>query len=127
MSDQEPNSINCKSVLVGLSSHLDCLAQRICQVEETLGGLFTGSEHLDGRITISKLQALDFVRQALEDCALLVHYLALEQGSDNIQTLRNSQKLLAELKLEATQSLLTPTVAPAKKQPPVHDGGIDLF
>jgi hypothetical protein len=110
-----------------LSTHLDGLARRISEVEEASCGILTDPSALNGHDAITKFQALDFVRQALEDCAVLVHHMALEQGADNSQYLGNSQMLRAKLKLEATQSLLTPKLASGKKRSLAQDGGIDLF
>ena len=127
MDDPHQSPVDGRSVLFDLFTHLDELARRISEVEEALCGLFTEPGTLNGHDAITKFQALDFVRQALEDCAVLVHHMALEPGAHNSQYFGNGKMLLAKLKLEATQSLLTPKLASGKKRSPAQDGGIDLF
>ena len=52
-----------------LSKHLDSLANQIAAVEETLCETLTENE--SKKIDVEKIQGLDYVRQSLEDCALL--------------------------------------------------------
>ena len=54
-------------------------------------------------VAVDKIQSLDFVRQSLEDCALLLHYLS-EQQSEQLQT----QLLLETARQKMKLSILLP-------------------
>ena len=96
--------IEISSVLERLSVHLDLLAGQVFDVEEELGNLLTG--HKSGEeLSITKLQSLDFTRQSLEDCALLLQGLVPHTSSTSIEF---STVLAASnnLKLNSTRSIL---------------------
>ena len=65
-----------ESALGNLSQHLDALSGKIFTIEEVLGtDLFSNSSD-QTTVPITTLQSLDFVRQSLEDCALLTHFIS---------------------------------------------------
>lgn len=104
-----------------LSVHLDSLAAEVHEIEHAIGQeLGKDSTFDDGQI--KRLQRLDFLRQSLEDMALLKHFMA----DHLIGEIPNG--LESRLRLESTRTLLKPR----QKQPePVLQsralGDVDLF
>ena len=105
-----------------LSTHLDSLAGQIFSVEEALGQVLTVDTQTSNSL-ITKFQSLDFTRQSLEDCALLVHLLS---KNDEIATMHldDTTQACAKLKLDVTRSLIATRSDLAQKS--TH-GDFDLF
>lgn len=102
-----------------LSLHLEGLAEEILALEQAISGPLEGPRMDEG--AIRQVQRLDFVRQSLEDCALLVHLLGrVAQGQIDRGAVQH------RLTLETTRALLIcPKTAPTPK--PLAQGEIDLF
>ena len=85
-----------------MSLHLDMLAGRIFEVEEVLSDLLQKSGEVD-TLPISKFQTLDFTRQSLEDCALLLNYLSCKRtlSTEYLDQIEINSKL----KLASTRDL----------------------
>ncbi|WP_227272536.1 hypothetical protein [Roseobacter weihaiensis] len=93
------------STLQKLSVHLDMLAGQVFEAEEAIGNLLApGSQ--TRTLPITRLQSLDFTRQSLEDCALLLHFLSNDKSAALVQ-ISDSSVLQDKLKLAATKNLLT--------------------
>jgi hypothetical protein len=104
-----------------LSQHMDMLAAEVHRVEQTLGGTFEKAPSLGGA-TIMQLQSLDFLRQSLEDLALLTHTLgrlATEHAPDAL----DAELLSSKCRLASTRRLMA-QVAEADAGP---EGTLDLF
>ncbi|GFE51778.1 hypothetical protein So717_35310 [Roseobacter cerasinus] len=86
-----------------LSQYLDKLSAQIFDVEETIGQSIGLLQSPDAQ-TITNLQALDFVRQSLEDLALML--LLLSQSEKSVLNASDLCKLSEKLKLEATRAIL---------------------
>lgn len=84
-----------------LSTHLDVLADQVCSLEEILCEAFSERKS-QPRIDLTKLQSLDFVRQSLEDCAILTLLMSNHTDANPITT----QQLSRRLKLESTRSII---------------------
>ncbi|WP_299508482.1 hypothetical protein [uncultured Roseobacter sp.] len=92
-----------KDILKRVSAYLDKLAGQVFDLEETIGHAVREGKASDPQ-TITKLQTLDFLRQSLEDLALMTLLL----GSSEKAKLASGdlQKVGEKLKLQATQTLL---------------------
>lgn len=112
-------------ILARLSAHLDKLAAQVFDVEEALGDLISTGGTTD-KPSVTKLQSLDFVRQSLEDCALLAHQLGAQPilSSEEGAAL---EVLRAKLKLAATQELVSPEKNDPKRHLVSGNGDLDLF
>ncbi|MEE4189792.1 MAG: hypothetical protein V2I76_15285 [Roseobacter sp.] len=107
-----PTGVKTREILQRLSDHLDMLAGQVCSTEEAVGKALQGQvPQLD--LSVTQLQALDFMRQSLEDCALLTLLLAKENKSHFDQSV-DADTLAAKLRLEATKSLVKPVTPNAK-------------
>ncbi|MDW4496485.1 hypothetical protein R5H30_00710 [Sulfitobacter sp. D35] len=112
------------TVLSRVSRHLDGMAGQIFSLEEAV------SRGMPGRAAdhaaIRELQTLDFLRQSLEDLALLAHQLHLHADTSNVEDLP-VLKIARALKLDSTRTLLDC----AAGLPVVDDratvGDLDLF
>ncbi|MEP1614641.1 MAG: hypothetical protein ABJL72_22310 [Roseobacter sp.] len=110
------------TTLEKMSNHLDLLAGKIYDVEEELGTLLN-SEIKTNNLSLSKFQSLDFTRQSLEDCALLLHLISRNTGLSKIN-LCDSIDLKSKLKLEATRSLMQMSALETTNS---KSGDLDLF
>lgn len=99
----EPCDLPLETVLSNVSAHLDQLAGRIHDLEETLGETLS-ADHT-AVASISKFQSLDFIRQSLEDCAMLVHYLSIATATTSSPLVR-ADKMAPRLKLDNTKTLI---------------------
>lgn len=123
---QKPCDLPLETVLSNISSHLDQLAGRIYDIEETLGEtLATNKAEIS---SITKFQSLDFIRQSLEDCAMLVHLLSTH-APPAASSIDNSSQMASRLRLDVTRSLM---VAPANdpsafEKNDADVGDVDLF
>ena len=93
-------------VLARLSKHLDHLSGQVFDTEEQLGELLLTMPP-QKPVAVDKIQSLDFVRQSLEDCALLLHYLS-EQQSEQLQTQLLLETARQKMKLNTTQNIVIP-------------------
>jgi hypothetical protein len=107
--------------LARLSSHLDVLAGQLFHVEEALGQVLSSPKRNEG-VSVTEFQSLDFARQSLEDCALMLHILSQDPSAE--AEFRNTLTAKEKLKLEATRRLLTPQSGNANS---ISSGEIDLF
>ena len=104
-----------------MSDHLDMLAGQIFDVEEELGTLLVSADP-QSAISITRFQSLDFTRQSLEDCALLLSLLSRE---DVLEKSIHEEKLVAQkLKLDATRALLSRNTTERRSS---NLGDVDLF
>lgn len=87
-----------------LSSHLDQLAGKIYDVEQTLGDALTSTSTQTTSIT--RFQALDFVRQSLEDCSLLIHFLSALDAEESAMHADQLVHIEKKLKLDTTKALV---------------------
>lgn len=117
--------IELSLVLARLSAHLDKVAEQVHEVEAELGTLLSVRQS-EIHKSISKIQLLDFVRQSLEDCALLTHFLSTSAAFNNLDN-ETARTLSAKLKLSATQDLLTRDHKDYQKASRENYGIIDFF
>lgn len=112
----------CLKVLAArLSAHLDMIAGQIYDIEKDLGMVLSGKSTSEA-ISITKTQRLDFARQSLEDCALLMHLISSPQTNE-LGSVHDVEKIAARLKLETTQGLMRSD----DTKPDPASGEIDLF
>lgn len=90
-------------VIERLSTYLDRLAGQVFELENTVSRT-VGEQKASDPSTITNLQSLDFLRQSLEDLALMTHLLS-KHGKLRL-SVAELQDVSAKLKLKATQSLL---------------------
>lgn len=90
-------------VIERLSTYLDRLAGQVFELENTVSRTVRERKASDPS-TITNLQGLDFLRQSLEDLALMTHFLSKQEKLRF--TAAELQDFSAKLKLKATQSLL---------------------
>ena len=105
-------------ILYSLSDHLDMLAGQILSMEETVGDALRGETN-DFAASVSKLQSLDYVRQSLEDCAVLALIIAKNQENG---VAPQANQLREKLKLESTKELVSPAAGSTQKL-----GEVQLF
>lgn len=113
-----PKDLN--EFLGDFSNQLDRIASQVFHVEEVISELLSARAATDYS-TITKLQSLDYIRQSLEDLALLAHLLKIQ----NLEAKIEVNRLLPRLKLEETARLLERKNN--KQRPAQSNGEIDLF
>lgn len=94
-------SLAVSDLMRQLSAHLDCLAAEVHEIEYAIGKEPENDSSFDND-QIKRLQRLDFLRQSLEDLALLNHFLADHVTGEIPHSLEN------RLRLEATRALFKP-------------------
>lgn len=115
----EDSVVSISVVLDRLSNHLDMLAGKVLATEEAVGKALQGDKApLEN--AVGRLQTLDFLRQSLEDCAMLSLMLATHKNGDNSAV--SIEQLEQRLKLEATKNLLVTRVSK-----PLQGGDVQLF
>lgn len=92
------------AILERLSSYLDKLAAQVFSLEEAVGQVVEVEKKSDSQ-TIKKLQTLDFLRQSLEDLAMMVLMLASDTGESSIGA-TDLAKVEKKLKLKITKAIL---------------------
>jgi len=112
-------------ILARVSGHLDALAAQVFTIEQAVGATVLRSGNTSGA-TITEIQGLDFLRQSLEDMALLMHLLnkrekALNSGDSDLQ------RIAQRLKLNSTQKLLRSDVCKKRQIETETSGELDLF
>lgn len=110
------SSNELSAVLARLSAHLDKMAGQVHDIEAELGNILL-ADRSERHISISKIQLLHFIRQSIEDCALLTHYLSTsrdfsEQRAEAVAEMRAKLKLPVRKTCfsHATQIGTTPSV-----------------
>lgn len=114
--------VEIHSVLQKLSIHLDFLAGRVFEVEEELGKLILGGKSSE-EVSITKIQSLDFTRQSLEDCAILLQVLK-RHVSDTSFRVSCDVVSSNKLKLNSTKSILGSSLTNAETD---VSGQVDIF
>ena len=119
---ENTENIDMPGVLQRLSNHLDFLAGRVFEVEQELGALLTRANSSE-EISITKIQSLDFTRQSLEDCSLLLQVLRTHSKS-GLEAGSNFEMSFKKLKLKSTESILNPNTQSSESD---RSGQVDLF
>ena len=109
-------------VLDRLSVHLDMIAGQVFDVEEAISPLLSNNI-ASSNPSIEKFQSLDFVRQTLEDCSLLVGILSKENSTTGVSIFDKTQ-ITNRLKLDITRELLTDNVPSIRFE---SGGDIEFF
>ncbi|WP_299507980.1 hypothetical protein [uncultured Roseobacter sp.] len=100
----ETSQLDPMPAIVGrLSCYLDKLAGQVFDIEETICQALADSTE-SSKNTITDLQALDFLRQSLEDLALMTLLLSERDGKD--LGAKGLHGVSDKLKLRTTRSLL---------------------
>ena len=113
-----------RDVLKRLSAYLDKLAAQVFDLEDTVGQTVNNRNETNSE-TITNLQALDFLRQSLEDLALMTLLLATSD-----KTCLNSNEINdvgKKLKLKTTRSLLAGQDSQYSSRESETRGDLDLF
>ena len=118
------HSIPLAGVLKQISAHLDTLAANVFSIEEAVAETVSNARTTT-RGSISDLQKLDFLRQSLEDTALLLHLLSHQQHMSGT-ALGEVCCIASKLKLNTTQALLSFSSEQATQKAEVS-GDLDLF
>lgn len=106
-----------------MSAHVEMLAQKVARTEDAVGDRLT--LHHGGAQGISDLQNLDYLRQSLEDLALLTAALSDATGPAGFNGMAQAR---AALRLADTRALLCPGAGPAGMPFASDPGGeVDLF
>jgi hypothetical protein len=107
---EQSSEATVSMALQRMSLHLDMLAGQIFEVEEALSHLLQRNGDVDA-LPISRFQALDFTRQSLEDCALLLNHLSCNQTltTEYVDQVEVSSKL----KLSSTRELAASSSMPS--------------
>ncbi len=121
MSTFQRDDTSLKSVLLRLSDHLDSLSTKVLIVEEALGDTL-GKFDQQTAIDLKKVQQLDYVRQSIEDCALLSLLLA-QMDFEVLDVIFDERQIATRLKLESTVSILKSTQSLNRSV----DDGVQLF
>ncbi|MFK7764368.1 MAG: hypothetical protein AB8B62_13995 [Roseobacter sp.] len=114
--------IIASDVLKRLSVHLDHLSSKIFEVEEALGELLNHESKHEG-LPITKFQSLDFTRQSLEDCSLLLCFFSQIESFQE-SSIDDRNLIIEGLKLDITRSLVQPNSSIASLD---NTGEVDLF
>ncbi|NNE52944.1 MAG: hypothetical protein HKN30_11150 [Sulfitobacter sp.] len=102
-----------------VAEHLDHLANEAHLLEQAVCDAWDTQASGDPA-AVQQLQRLDFLRQSLEDCALLTHLLSrLDTAAPKLDP------LIQKLRLESTRALFAAPAAPGPPAPP--SGEVDLF
>jgi hypothetical protein len=122
----QPPAFELSIVLRQISSHLDGLSIQVQGIESTFGAqLNPGAPPQSGLIT--QLQSLDYLRQSLQDLAVLLTHLSEVEGMNTVPFGQIS-KINGILKLSDTKAILMPQVETAGfGKDGSSFGTIDLF
>jgi hypothetical protein len=104
-----------------MSEHLDHLAANVFRVEEAIGELLD-QKVVPSTVPLTKLQTLDYTRQSLEDCALLLHLISKESEGDEKSA--DFFKLKSRLRLKTTRDIIDGRVNSNRSS---SNNDIDLF
>ncbi|WP_195822049.1 hypothetical protein [Roseobacter sp. MH60115] len=111
-------------IIERLSTYLDRLAGQVFELENTVSRT-VGEKTTSDTSTITDLQGLDFLRQSLEDLALMTLLMSRQEASRF--SAADLQEVSAKLKLKATQSLLQGENHTHFGEKPDSTGDLDLF
>jgi len=92
------------SIFRRLSLHLSALSEHALKVEKTLGDSYLPSSGKFHKDSITDLQSLDYLRQCLEDLAILMHFFD-EQHPVFDDAFLNQDCFLSKLQLDNTRSV----------------------
>ncbi len=115
------NKADLSATLQKLSAHLDLLASQVFSVEEALGAMLNSGDK-NQRISITKFQSLDFTRQSLEDCALMLQILSTDPSA--MTPIKDKSGIRNKLKLDATKDLIARRLDDLNT---ASSGDLDLF
>ena len=119
--DESYTALSLQTLMRRISDRLDALAGDVHAIEHIIGEEL-GTGRAQPSTGITRLQRLDFIRQSLEDLALLSHLLS----RDSTGTVRSG--IAEKLRLDATKTMLDPSplaVAEPFSSPTIGD--VDLF
>lgn len=122
MSHTISETLGLSKLLAGMSVQMDSLATEVHRIEHAIGDELAMASTPRTQ-TITRLQRLDFLRQSLEDLALLLHFLSKDHNG--VLELNLSEKL----RLDVTKALfkdgcpMDPALLPDEK----IRGDVDLF
>ena len=117
-----PQEIEIGPILERMSAHLDRLAAQVYDIENAVGAaMVAGADGSDA--LIRDFQTLDFLRQSLEDLALLS--LLLGQIGEGLP--EEPASLSSRLKMEVTRLIVMGSLHRDGSQPFDDTGDLDLF
>ena len=120
------HSSNLKSdVLRRLSEHLDTLSEQVFDLEQQLGYVLDPSKARNP-LPLTKFQSLAFVRQSLEDCSLLLHFLSRLDSVES-ETEASFIEIAQKLKMNTTQAVVLPRFQNEVLSGSRETGDVDLF
>ncbi len=122
MNKSAAETLSLTDLLAGVSGQMDSLASEVHQIEHAIGDELVVMS-AQGAQTITRLQRLDFLRQSLEDLALLMHFLS--KNHDGYV----EPGIADKLRLDATKALLQERRSARTRFPPDDRilGEVDLF
>lgn len=127
MPSLEQHEVALDVLMERMSDHLDLLASKVFDIEEALGKAIQEPARGQHEIeTITRLQSLDFLRQSLEDLALLScsmskHASTLSTRDLPVGTFKDV------LRLESTKKILFGTDLSDERLQTKEGGDLDLF
>ncbi|WP_300030376.1 hypothetical protein [uncultured Roseobacter sp.] len=125
MKNAQIKSVSLAKVMERASNQLDLLAAQVFDLEETIGSTLSDDTIARGS-DITRLQALDYLRQCLEDLALLTMLLNRDPKQKDI-LIADAEQLASKLKLEVTRGLLSPEKSESEAPRKRVVGDVDLF
>lgn len=116
-----------EQIMERVSDHLDSLACKVFEIEDALGRSLDGEKpYIEVGSTITRLQSLDYLRQSLEDLALMTCMV-----SKNSQHLNDHKlpvdRICAGLKLDTTRFVVIGRDPANMEKKQLNTGEIDLF
>lgn len=110
-----------------LSGHLDGLASEVHRVEHAIGEDMFPSQVIGGA-AITQLQSLDYLRQSLEDLALLTHFLGQNDvEGDGRSGWQDPARVSGQLRLHSTRALFGAARQDSGVRATGVVGEVDLF
>jgi len=120
-----PNdSVQLSELLEGLTNHIDKLSARVFDLEDVIGNLIGRSECYSS-LNIESAQSLDFLRQSLDDCAVLVLCVSKYYAEGSVAAIPKDH-LLKRVKLDSTKSIIALSEADVRS-PLTKTGNVELF
>lgn len=115
-------AVQLSTFLQRLAFHLERLAEDVESIEQTTGDLVHKLAEPES-VPLVKLQSLDFTRQSVEDCALLLRHLSKAQEMQHTH-ISGHEEFSKYLKLASTKKLLD---AEGSVNATVASGEFDAF
>lgn len=100
---EETEAAIAEELLARIATYLDTLAGHVFEIEETVGNTIA-NKVVGDNLAIQNLQVLDFLRQSLEDLALMA--VILRDPKTRPLTAETIEAVGRKLKLESTKNLL---------------------